>query len=76
MKPSVISTGAWRRLLRSSQKAISSIAKGSPSGRRAEVSLKPNRSSYAVMWTHGAMFREILADDVAHAIALENQYGD
>ena len=50
--------------------------KGKPVGRRAEVSLNPDRSSYAVMWTHGAMFREILADDLAHAIALEKQDGD
>jgi hypothetical protein len=48
--------------------------KGNHVGRRAEVSLKPDRSSYAVMWTHGAMFREILAGDLAHAIALEKQY--
>ena len=50
--------------------------KGNHVGRRAEVSLKPDRSSYAVMWTHGAMFREILAGDLAHAIALEKQYGN
>ena len=50
--------------------------KGNHVGRRAEVSLKPDRSSYAVMWTHGATFREILAADLAHAIALENQNGN
>lgn len=49
--------------------------KGNHVGRRAEVSLKPDRSSYAVMWTHGATFREIYAGDLAHAIALEKQYG-
>lgn len=49
---------------------------GNHVGRRAEVSLKPDRSSYAVMWTRGAMFREILANDLAHAIALEKRYGN
>jgi hypothetical protein len=39
-------------------------------GRRAEVLLTSDRSQWGVMWTHGAMFRGIFAQDLAHAFAL------
>lgn len=49
-------------------------AKGKVVGLRAEVSLKSGQAAYAVMWTEGAIFREVSADDLAHAVALEKQY--
>jgi len=62
------------RVVRVTKKGDKRDTKGRVVGRRVEVVPKSPENGCAVMWTEGAMFRQIVANDCAHARALEEQY--
>jgi hypothetical protein len=54
---------------------IKTDSKGKSVGYRAEVLLAPDQKESAVMWTNGAMFRQIISKSLADAMELAKRYG-
>jgi hypothetical protein len=54
---------------------IKTDSKGKSVGYRAEVLLAPDQKESAVMWTNGAIFRQIISRSLADAMELAKRYG-